>query len=78
MASKKKAVKKKAKGKKAKKKGAVKKASTKNKLITMNFKCFPGEARALQKRADQYAGGNLSAWMRHAGQHHKGQAPAEA
>lgn len=37
----------------------------------INLKAADEERAALQAKADKYANGNLSAWLRYAGLHHK-------
>lgn len=39
--------------------------------VPLNFKVSPAEMQALRANADEFAGGNLSLWIRHAGIKHR-------
>lgn len=54
-------------GKKKMKTKAKSKSNSKLKLL--NIKADGKDRKVLQKKADKYANGNLSAWLRYAGSH---------
>lgn len=45
-----------------------KKLAPKTKLV--NFKALPAELQAIQKKANEYTGGNLAAWVRFSAMNH--------
>lgn len=69
--------KKKAKRKAPVKKAAIKKRSSKkpqtrkSSLTLVNFKCAGKDLKAILANAKKHAGGNYSAWLRHAALHFK-------